>query len=71
MFYIFVIILALVRIYFCLWFFYGRMQLDYVGYLFKPIVNLNLGLTQCWILFELALRISESIKHTERIASFA
>ena len=35
------------------------------GYLLKSILNLNLGLVQCWILFELSLRVDQSIKQTD------
>ena len=68
MFYIVIILLALVRMYFSLFYFYERTHAAYFGDLMKPILNLNLGVIQCWILLELALRINESIKFTASIS---
>ena len=71
MFYIVVILLASLRIYFSIWYFYGKVQADYISDLMKPILNINLGVVQCWILFELSLRINESIYFTELMATIA
>lgn len=59
MFYIVVIALAILRVYFSIWYFYTlRGSTDFFDYLMKPVLNLNLGVIQCWILLELALRIN-------------
>ena len=66
-FYVIVIMLASLRIYFSVFYFYGKLYHDYFGYLMKPLLNLNLGVVQCWILFELALRINENVKQMKQI----
>ena len=69
MFYIVLILLATIRVYYSIFFFYGYKSYDYIGYLMKPILTINLGVTQCWILFELAVRIDQNIKLTAKLDS--
>ena len=72
MFYIVVIALAIMRVYFSIWYFYGLyLDADFFGSLMKPVLNLTLGLIQCWILLELALRINLNIKLTKHFTNIA
>ena len=64
-FYILTVILTLFRIYFSFFYFYDIHHVDILGVLFKPVLKINMGLAQCWILTELSLIISESILYTK------
>ena len=56
-FYVLVILLSISRI--CYSFFFFREYFNYriINFLLKPIILINLGLVQCWIIYELSLRI--------------
>ena len=68
-FYALTVWLMLMRIYFCLFYLTIIENESIVGSCFKPILKLDIGLVQCWILIELSLRISKSIKQTETFIS--
>ena len=65
MFYILTIALALMRLYFSVGLFYIVLKQELFGILIKTILKLNIGAVQCWILVELALRITYNIRITE------
>ena len=39
-----------------------------MDYMFAPILNINLGVVQCWMLIELSLRIQQNISVTKKFA---
>ena len=70
-FYILAISLAATRIYTCIFKFFLKESNEIFGELFPPILKLNLGAVQCWILFELGVRIHLNIRLTERLKANA
>ena len=60
--YILTIGLAVMRIYDSIFFLFTHLKFDLFGWLLVPIMKLNLGAVQCWILFELGLSVSLNIK---------
>ena len=62
MFYILTISLAAMRIYGSSFYFFILIEKELFGQLLIPIIKLNLGAVQCWMLFELGLRVSLNIK---------
>ena len=67
MFYILTICLAVVRIYFSFFYFVLVAENETFGNLLPSIIKLNLGVVQCWILFELGLKVNLNIKLTENL----
>ena len=67
MFYILTIALAAIRIYGSLFEFYVRSTHEIFGSLLAAILKLNIGAIQCWILFELGIRVNMNIKMTEKL----
>ena len=67
--YILVICLATARIYSCVFDFYLWEDSEIFGSLLPAILKLNLGAVQCWILFELGVRINLNIRLTESLKS--
>ena len=70
-FYILAICLATIRIYSCVFDFYLREEHEIFGSLLPAILKLNLGAVQCWILFELGVRIHLNIRLIESSRSIA
>ena len=56
MFYVLTICLATMRIYNSVFLFFIIVEKEIFGSLLDAILKLNIGLVQCWILFELALK---------------
>ena len=56
-FYILAICSSIMRIYGSFWFFYIYTESEIFGYLFNPVLAIDLGVVQCWMLIELGLRI--------------
>ena len=67
MFYILTIWLSSMRIYTSLFYFFYVLKGDIVAYLLTPILNLNVGAVQCWILFELGLKVTLNIRLVESL----
>ena len=67
MFYILTICLAVVRIYFSFFYFVVVANNGIFGNLLHPVIKLNLGIVQCWILLELGLRVNLNIRLTENL----
>ena len=67
MFYILTIWLAAIRIFKSYFFFYTQMSAGLLGDLLAPILKLNIGAVQCWILIELGLKITLNIRLTESL----
>lgn len=65
MFYIYTVMLALMRIYFSFFFFYIFLEYELFGILVKPILKLDIGVIQCWVLIELALKVTLNIRVVE------
>ena len=65
LFYVLTIWLALERIYSMFFLLFVKKNQDILGVLIPPILKLNIGAVQCWILFELGLRITQNIRLTE------
>ena len=70
-FYILAICLATIRIYSCIFDLYRREVHEIFGSLLPAILKLNLGAVQCWILFELGVRIHLNIRLVESLKSDA
>ena len=66
-FYILTICLAVVRIYNSFFFFVLVAENEIFGILLPPVIKLNLGMVQCWILLELGLRVNLNIRLTENL----
>ena len=69
LFYVLVIWLTILRIYYCIYYFNIWINADIIGSEMKNVLKINIGLVQCWILFEFSLRISESIEDNKSITS--
>ena len=67
MFYILTICLAVARIYFSFFYFVILANNGIFGNLLHPVIKLNLGIIQCWILLELGLRVNLNIRLTEYV----
>ena len=67
MLYVLIICIATMRIYFSLFYLFTNLVHDLFGWLLLPMLKINLGVVQCWILFELALRVTINIRQTESI----
>ena len=67
MFYILTICMSSMRIYTSLFYFFYALEGDIVAYLLTPILNLNVGAVQCWILFELGLKVTLNIRLVESL----
>ena len=65
MFYILTIWLAGMRLITSILYFRSIVEQDLFGFNLNPILKLNIGLVQCWMLFELGLQVTLSIKMTE------
>ena len=65
MFYILTIWLAGMRLITSILYFRTIVEQDLFGFTLNPILKLNIGLVQCWMLFELGLQVTLSIKMTE------
>ena len=65
MFYVLTIWLVAMRVYSSFFFLLLMIESDLFGDLLIPILKLNIGLVQCWILFELGLRVTLNIRQTE------
>ena len=63
-FYILTISLATIRIYTCVFRLYINEMNELFGHIFPAILKLNLGAVQCWILFELGVRVHLNIRLT-------
>ena len=61
LFYILTVWLIMMRIYYSVWYFNVWINSEIVVAEYKNVLKINLGLVQCWLLYELSLRISESI----------
>ena len=66
-FYALVVLISVVRMTYAIFFFYERKNQELIGYIIKPILKINLGIVQCWMLVELSLRIQQSIKFTNML----
>ena len=64
-FYILAISLAMIRIYTSFFRFYFQENHELFGHLLPAILKLNLGAVQCWIIFELGVRVHLNIRHTQ------
>ena len=62
LFYVLTISLVLERLYYTICFFWVIEEKELFGHLLKVIIKINLGVVQCWILFELGLRITLDIR---------
>ena len=69
LFYVLTILLTVVRIWYSI-FFFGFIMYQYVIAVIMPILYINMGLNQCWMLFELSLRVRRSLWISESRASF-
>lgn len=67
MFYVLAISLAAMRIYGSLFYFFIDIRYDLFGNLLPPILKLNMGAVQCWILFELGLKVTLNIRLTKNL----
>ena len=64
LFYILAAILSLIRMWYIFCVFDIRKNENIYGYVYKSYVKIDLGLTQCWIVVELALLVRQSINFT-------
>ena len=64
-FYILATSLVAIRIYYCVFLFYLVEKHELFGSLFPAILKLDLGAVQCWIIFELGVRVHLNIRHTQ------
>ena len=62
LFYILTIWLAAMRIYVSFFYFTIYQNYELLGDLLTPIIKLNLGVVQCWMLFELGLKVTLNIR---------
>ena len=69
LFYVLTISLVLSRIYYTICFFWVIEEKELFGHLLKVIIKINLGVVQCWILFELGLRITLDIRQMRQSTS--
>ncbi len=44
---------------------FGQIMNQWIIYTLMPIIKINMGLNQCWMLYELSLRVSLSIELKE------
>ena len=65
--YILAICLAAMRFYTSFFYFFIAVRYELFGLELTPILKLNLGLVQCWILFELGLKVTINIRMTESL----
>ena len=59
-FYVLTVWLTLVRIYYAIFLLREIFLEESVGYIVPPLVNISIGLIQCWIMYELSLRIEQA-----------
>mgnify|MGYP000875634176 CR=1 FL=1 len=52
-----VLLLTAMRLYASLFAFEAQKQLNIVEFIYIPLLNINLGIVQCLILFELSIRV--------------
>ena len=64
-FYVIAVLLTLTEIYYSIWILYESVNKIFFAYEFKPILMINMGLIQCWIMLELSLRLKLNIRITE------
>jgi hypothetical protein len=57
LFYVLTFGLTCLRIYFAIWFFNERNYQNLLVPIMTPVIKIDMGLVQCWMLFELALRV--------------
>ena len=62
LFYFLTVVLTGLRIYYAIWFFQQRTDQHLFLPILTPIVKINIGLVQCWMLYELSLRVQQSIR---------
>lgn len=67
-FYVLAILLSISRLYYSFWYFYVQYSYGIIGHLSKPILVINLGVVQCWMLFELSLRLKENLDLSKQFA---
>ena len=66
-FYLLTMMLSLTEAVFNVFLFYAVRHQSAFLVNMRPIIKLELGIIQCWILFELALRITQDLNQTDRI----
>ena len=64
-FYLLIVLLTILRFYYCIWFQYEREAQHVTTLLLIPILKTNIGVVQCWMLVELSLYIEQSIRLTQ------
>ena len=67
-FYLLTIWLSLSEAHFNIFFFKSTTEQKVYELNMRPILKLIMGIIQCWMLFELALRITQELRRTERIS---
>ena len=67
MLYVLIICIAAMRIYFSLFYLFTNLVHDLFVWLLLPMLKINLGVVQCWILVELALRDALYVRLTQKL----
>ena len=62
LFYFLAVLIGLLRFYFSLFYFAVLIEFNMIVILLEPILKLFLGVVQCWITVELAIRIQYELK---------
>ena len=65
-FYVLTVLLTGLHLQYMLWFFGEIINQWVFALILMPVVKINMGLDQCWILYELSLRIQQSIRITRQ-----
>ena len=67
LFYVLTSWLAVMRVYWSFCFFINIVEQDLFGFLLLPMLKLNVGVIQCWILVELTLRDALYVRLTQKL----
>ena len=63
-FYVLALFLSAIRTLNYINYFKDNLEVRIADYMLAPILNINLGLVQCWMLIELSMRIQQNISVT-------
>ena len=69
MFYILTVILTLLHLQYMIWWFGEILNQWVFALVLMPVVKINMGFDQCWVMYELSLRVQENIQRCNSIES--
>ena len=61
-FYYLVVLLAILRLQWSIMYYWYLISFQYFPFLLEPVLLINIGIVQCWMILEIALRITQDLK---------